>query len=237
MVPALQDTPSCWRYLRRCRYADQERFHLVAKRDRFRDHFQSVTRTISSGGFRGVTITTMPKYVAFLRAINVGGHTVKMDYLRRLFEALAFSDVQSFIASGNIIFDSTSKSTKALEKKIEDHLQAALGYEVKTFIRSTSELMEIARYKPFPDAEPEGKDNALYIGFLADNPGDEATRKVVSLATEVDAFRINGRELYWLCRKKISESEVSGAMLAKALGMEMTLRNSTTVRKLAAKYR
>ena len=69
----------------------------------------------------------MPKYVAFLRAINVGGHTVKMDQLRRLFEALGFSDVQTFIASGNVIFDSKSKSTKALEKKIEKYLQDCTG--------------------------------------------------------------------------------------------------------------
>ena len=92
----------------------------------------------------------MPKYVAFLRAINVGGHTVKMDQLRSLFEALSFSNVQTFIASGNVIFDSKSKSTKALEKKIESHLQDALGYEVATFIRTTSELAVIADYKPFP---------------------------------------------------------------------------------------
>ncbi len=57
----------------------------------------------------------MPKYVALLRAINVGGHTVKMDHLRRLFEALGFTNVETFIASGNVIFDSTSKSTKAFE--------------------------------------------------------------------------------------------------------------------------
>ena len=178
----------------------------------------------------------MPKYVAFLRAINVGGHTVKMDQLRSLFEALSFSNVQTFIASGNVIFDSKSKSTKALEKKIESHLQDALGYEVATFIRTTSELAVIADYKPFPDEELKADGNALYIGFLADEPGGEAKRKVLSLTTKADEFHVHGRELYWLCRTKISESEVSGALLAKALGAQTTLRNSTTVKKLAAKY-
>jgi uncharacterized protein (DUF1697 family) len=46
----------------------------------------------------------MPKYVAFLRAINVGGHTVKMDHLRRLFEALGFTNVETFIASSDVVF-------------------------------------------------------------------------------------------------------------------------------------
>jgi uncharacterized protein (DUF1697 family) len=70
----------------------------------------------------------MPKYVAFLRAINVGGHTVKMDYLRHLFETLGLSNVETFIASGNVIFDSPSRNTKTLEKKIERHLLEKLGY-------------------------------------------------------------------------------------------------------------
>jgi uncharacterized protein (DUF1697 family) len=176
----------------------------------------------------------MPKYVAFLRAINVGGHTVKMDHLRHLFEALGLSNAETFIASGNVIFDSPSRNTKTLEKKIERHLLEALGYEVATFIRSTSELRAVSEYKPFPDAELKAGGNVLYIGFLADEPNVEAKRKVLSLTTDVDDFHLNGRELYWLCRKKLGESEVSGARLAKALGAQTTLRNSTTVKKIAA---
>ncbi len=178
----------------------------------------------------------MPKYVAFLRAINVGGHNVKMDQLRGLFETLGFSNVQTFIASGNVIFEAKSTGAKTLEKKIENHLRDALGYEVATFIRTTSELAVIADYKPFPDKELKADGNALYIAFLADEPGGEAKQRVLSLTTKVDEFHIYGRELYWLCRKKISESEVSGALLAKALGLQATLRNSTTVKKLAAKF-
>jgi len=60
----------------------------------------------------------LAKYIAFLRAINVGGHTVKMDHLRSLFEALGFSNVETFIASGNVIFESKSKSTRALERRL-----------------------------------------------------------------------------------------------------------------------
>lgn len=178
----------------------------------------------------------MPKYVAFLRAINVGGHTVRMEHLRRLFAAMGFSGVETFIASGNVIFDSASEDTKALEKKIEGYLREALGYEVATFIRSTSELAAIARHRPFAEAESGAEGNVLYVGFLAESPGAEAGRKVRALANDVDGFRLSGRELYWLCRKKIGDSQVSGASLAKALGMQMTLRNSTTVKKIAAKY-
>lgn len=179
----------------------------------------------------------MPKYVAFLRAINVGGHTVKMDYLRSLFEGLGFANVETFIASGNVIFDSTSRSTKALEKKIEACLESKLGYAVGTFIRSTAELAAIAEYKPFSASELNTVGHTLYLGFLAAEPSDAAKAKLRLLATKVDDFHLNGREVYWLSRKKFGESEISGAILAKTLGMPTTLRNSTTVKKLAAKYR
>ena len=82
----------------------------------------------------------MDKYTVFLRAINVGRHTVKMDRLRELFKTMGFSNVETFIASGNIIFESTSKDATRLEKMIEKKLKDALGFEVATFIRSDSEL-------------------------------------------------------------------------------------------------
>ena len=176
----------------------------------------------------------MPKYVAFLRAINVGGHTVKMDQLRDLFTGLGFRNVETFIASGNVIFDSPSKSAKALEQKIESCLLKALGYEVVTFVRAASELAGIANYKPFSDSDAEG--HTLYIGFIASEPNEATRKKVLALTTEVDDLHLNGRELYWLCRTKFADSQISGTALAKALGMPTTLRNSTTVRKIATKY-
>jgi uncharacterized protein (DUF1697 family) len=178
----------------------------------------------------------MPKYVAFLRAINVGGHTVKMDYLRQLFVAMKFSNVETFIASGNVIFDSTSKKARALERKIEDYLQETLGYEVATFVRSTSELVDVANYKPFREVELNGEGNVLYIAFVGDKPSGVSKDKLLSLTSEVDEFHVYGREVYWLRRRMIGESKFSGALLEKALGMRATIRNSTTVKKIAAKY-
>ncbi len=177
----------------------------------------------------------MPKYIAFLRAINVGGHTVKMDYLRTLFEDLGFSYVETFIASGNVIFDSPAKNSRTIERKIEDYLQEKLGYAVATFIRRAAELATVAAYKPFSDAELNGEGHRLYIGFLQDKPTDEAIEKMMSMRTAVDEFHLNGREIYWLCRTSFSDSLFKGNV-EKILGSPVTLRNSTTVKKLAAKY-
>jgi len=178
----------------------------------------------------------MPKYVALLRAINVGGHTVKMDHLRSLFAAMGFAQVETFIASGNVIFDSKSGNPESLERKIEKHLQAALGYEVKTFIRTIPELAAVASYAPFSDQELNQEGHVLYIGFLAEHPGEQAKEKLLSCCGELDDLHVSGHEIYWLCRTKMSDSKVSGAVLEKILGAPATFRNSTTVRKIAAKY-
>lgn len=177
------------------------------------------------------------RYIAFLRAINVGGHTVKMDHLRKLFEALGFAKVETFIASGNVIFEAASTNPQELEGDIGRHLRQALGYDVVTFLRSSSELAAITRYQPFPAPELEG--HSLYVAFLPSPPSRDAQEKLKTFQTAVDEFHVcppDGREVYWLCRKKFSESEFSGARLEKTIGLPATIRNITTVRKLAAKY-
>jgi uncharacterized protein (DUF1697 family) len=107
---------------------------------------------------------------------------------------------------------------------------------VATFIRTTAELAEIAYYKPFQEPDLNVDGNTLYIAFLGDRPGDPAQQKLLSFTTVIDEFHVNDREVYWLCRKKMSESQFSGALLEKTLGLPATLRNSTTVKKMAAKY-
>lgn len=178
----------------------------------------------------------MPRYIAFLRAINVGGNNiVKMDFLRHLFESLGFSNVETFIASGNIVFETTSKNARVLEREIENRLREALGYEVATFIRTDTELAAIANYKPFSQSDLD-RAVALNIAFLADRLDDKSSQKLMAMRTDVDDFHLHGREIYWLCRKKQSGSKISNAVLEKALGQRSTLRGANTVKKMAAKY-
>ena len=176
------------------------------------------------------------KYVAFLRAINVGGHTVKMDHLRSLFESMGFANVETFIASGNVIFDSKTRSIATLEKKIEKQLQAGLGYEVKTFIRTLDEIAEVIRDKSFSTTELEAPGNILYVGFMSATPEEAAKKKLESLVDDVNDFRLGEREVYWLRRTKVGESQYSGGIIEKTLKTHVTFRNSTTVKKILAKY-
>jgi uncharacterized protein (DUF1697 family) len=178
----------------------------------------------------------MQRYIALLRAINVGGHTVKMEQLRKLFVELGFASVETFIASGNVIFEAADQKPQALEQQIEGHLKQALGYAVATFIRTPAELAAVASYQPFPPAELDAAGSSLYVGFLPAPPADEAQRKLLALSNGIDDFHIHQRELYWLARQGMGKSTISGAQIEKALGLPGTLRNITTVRKLAAKY-
>jgi uncharacterized protein (DUF1697 family) len=180
--------------------------------------------------------TGLQRYIAFLRAINVGGHTVKMGYLRALFEELGFAKVETFIASGNVIFEAPATGAEALEKQIESHLRQALGYAVATFIRAPAELAAIASYQPFLALEQDSAEHTLAIAFVHAEPGGEARHKLMAFRTEVDDFHIHDREIYWLTGKRMSDSTFSGALLEKTIGMPATMRNATTVRKLAAKY-
>lgn len=175
----------------------------------------------------------MPRLIAFLRAINVGGHTVEMARLKQLFEQLSLTGVETFIASGNVIFDAPRSAPAALEKKIAAHLAKRLGYEVSTFLRTPNELGEMLAHKAFTVAVP---DATLYIGFQASPAGPAAKRAVAALSTTTDDLHLHGRELYWRRHGVFSDSQISGAQLEKALGQPTTLRKVTTVEKLAKKY-
>jgi uncharacterized protein (DUF1697 family) len=108
----------------------------------------------------------MFKFIAFLRAINVGGgRTVKMQSLREVFEALGFSRVATFIASGNVVFETRTKKIKTLERKIEGALKEALSYEVRTFVRVEAELAKIANYRPFPQSKFDDTWNSNIISW------------------------------------------------------------------------
>jgi uncharacterized protein (DUF1697 family) len=175
----------------------------------------------------------MPRYVALLRAINVGGHTVEMKRLAKLFEALGFDEVQTFIASGNVVFSAASGAPGALEKRIAAHLAKSLGYAVAAFLRTPAQLAAIVAHRAF--AKPLAG-STLYIGFLGAKHDAAAARQVAALAAPGNEFALHDRTLYWRSTLGMGRNPISGAKLEKALGQPTTLRRDTTVGKLAAKF-
>jgi uncharacterized protein (DUF1697 family) len=173
----------------------------------------------------------MPRYAALLRAINVGGHVVKMDQLRALFESVPLRRVESVIASGNILFDSSSTDTAKLESRIEATLEKALGYEVGTYVRTGGELAAVAALEPFVlDA-----DHKVHVVFVREPLSASARKQVLALATSYDDFFVEGREIYWRTRGISSASLVKPGVFTRAVGMPGKARNVTTVRTRAEK--
>src|SRR5437016_4169287 len=93
-------------------------------------------------------------YIAFLRAINVGGRTVKMEELRRICGELPkLQNVRTYIQSGNIVFESKEAGTKKLSQEIEKLLTKELGYDVPTIVKPLVDIEAMISINPFKKIE------------------------------------------------------------------------------------
>jgi uncharacterized protein (DUF1697 family) len=178
----------------------------------------------------------MQRYIAFLRGINLGKRRLSMSRLKTLFEELGFDEVETFIASGNVVFSSKASDTGQLESRIAKHLEASLGYGVDTFVRTTEEVAKIGRAKAFPEDVREGM--TIHVGFFQQKLAPEVARKLAAVRTDLDEFRVIGREYYWLCRSRMSsDSKVWTLPETKGLRLPTsTMRNMSSIRKLMAKH-
>lgn len=177
----------------------------------------------------------MPQYIAFLRAINVGGRNIKMAELRHHFAALKFKNIETFIASGNVIFESDETNSTLLETTIEAHLATALGYVVDTYIRTPQDISNIL-LTPTPRRLKTATAAAFSIGFLKHPLNQQQQKTLLSLENDTDTFHSHKREVFWSCSVKQSDSKFSNAVFEKQLNISATFRGINTVKRLAAKY-
>ncbi|HEY0631131.1 MAG TPA: DUF1697 domain-containing protein [Thermoleophilaceae bacterium] len=168
----------------------------------------------------------MPRYTAFLRAINIGGRRIKGPELCLPFTDMGFENAASFRASGNVVFDAPRKPA---ESRIETGLENALGYEVAVFLRSPAEMEELASLEPF---EPGAK---FHVMFLKRLPSSGNQRDVLALSTDDDKLAFGSRELFWRPRGRMLESELDLSQVGKLIGLN-TMRTNGTVEQIAAKY-
>jgi uncharacterized protein (DUF1697 family) len=178
----------------------------------------------------------MPRFVAFLRGMNLGGRRISNDDLRAAFEGLELTEVATFRASGNVIFDGPDGvGGTDLSAKIEAGLADALGYEVPVFLRSCEQVSKIASREPFPAAEVARSAGKLQVALLPDSPGKLVRRDALGMATDEDLLAIEGSELYWLPSGGISETDLDLKTLESGLG-PWTMRTMGTVEQIAAKH-
>lgn len=171
------------------------------------------------------------KYIAFLRAINVTRRYVKMDVLRQQFEALGFANIETYIQSGNVIFETDSQDIVRLETLIEEKLADGLGFEVPTMVRTGAEMRTIAHFHTIPPSP-----STLYVSFLKSEPSAELRAKLIAKSTEVDLFQLEGKQLYWVWHRELGDSKFTNAKIERTLKTKATRRNISTVQKVVAKY-
>ncbi|MGI0130324.1 MAG: DUF1697 domain-containing protein, partial [Thermoplasmata archaeon] len=136
----------------------------------------------------------MTRYAAFLRGINVGGCTVTMAVLRKRFEALGLEGVDTFRASGNVVFETSPRDLERVRRRLVSDLVERLGEGVDLFVRSASELEAIRWLDPF---RPAPRTPATpYVTFLGDPPTATFSVPARSRRGDVKVFRVQGREVY-----------------------------------------
>lgn len=157
-----------------------------------------------------------------------------MTELRTQFEALGLQNVETYIASGNVIFDTPKGAMPALEKKIERHLAKSLGFPAPACVRTLAEIEAVARYKAFPKVTEE---DSLWIYLLRVEPDTAMVKALAAMGSEVEAFHVKGREVYWLCHGKMSEVSRVWPKLEKLMkSVDATARNIRTLEKIVELY-
>lgn len=189
---------------------------------------------------KGHTEPLTLRYIAFLRAINVGGRFVKMAELAQHFGALGHSDVETFIASGNVVFRSRTRSTTALAAAIADGLEPLLGFRSEVFVRSEDELQALAQRAAAQQASHRaavGAQGEVNVALLTLPLTVAQATALAGLRTELDDFAHDGTEVYWLCKSKQSDSTFSNAVFERKLATKTTIRRASMLERLAASLR
>jgi uncharacterized protein (DUF1697 family) len=175
----------------------------------------------------------MGRFVAFLRAVNVGSRRVDMGRARTVLEGLGYSEVGSFVNSGNLMFSTTGRTT-ALEAAIRPALEDEFGIaELTTFVRTAAQVRTLAAEKPFGTIA----DGHTHFVLLPLQRLTAAQKKTVeALSNDHDEVVVTGRDVHWLIRSRSIETTLGPRQWAEALpGMPTTARNTTMLERLVAK--
>lgn len=172
------------------------------------------------------------RFVAFLRAVNVGKRRVDMTTARKVLSSLGYADVSSFVNSGNLIFSATGDPV-ALEGAIRAALETTFGFELTTFVRTATQVRRLATDKPFGQIAP----GHTHFVLLPLTPLTARERQAVeAMSNERDAVVVRGRDVHWLIRAKSMDTSLGPRQWRQALpGNTTTARNVTMIERLAAR--
>lgn len=173
----------------------------------------------------------MPTYIAFLRAINLGAkRKFPKDAIRAAAEAAGFTDVETYINTGNVRVSSSLRSRTKVEAALEQAFLDDRGFEVPTIAFTPRELVAIAE-----EAEAFGHGGRHYVSLLKHPPSEAAVRRIEEASTAEEVARVGGRAVHLLLGENYHEARLTNAAVEKHLGVA-TNRNLTVIRALADRW-
>ena len=171
----------------------------------------------------------MTRYVAFLRAVNVGGRRVAMATAREIISGLGLEDVGSYVNSGNIVFSSGGKAADH-EAAIRSALEREFGFELTTFVRTAAQVRALVDERPFGDLA-SGYTHFALLPLTRLTAREK--RAVEAMSNDRDEVVVGRRDVHWLIRAKSTETTLGPKQWLHALpGNPTTARNMTMLTRL-----
>lgn len=171
------------------------------------------------------------QYVALLRGINVGGHTlVKMADLIKVFESIGLTDVSTYIQTGNVLFTSNSTDSEILAQQLQNELVSLLGKKIILFVLFPEELRKATACNPF-NPEQLDKEQQCYLMFLSAEPDEVHCKALMALQDKDYRFYIQNKVLYYVYSRKPDGTRRT-INFEKVLGVAGTARSWKVVNKL-----
>ncbi len=172
------------------------------------------------------------RYVALLRAINVGGHSVtRMSDLQAIFESSGMTEVDTYIQSGNVIFSSKDGDREHLAHLLEKKLESALGYPVPVFVLTREQLEDAASHNPL-EPERREKEQRCHLMFLSAEPDATHRKALMALEGSEYRFHVHGNVLYYAYSREVEGRARRSINFEKVLGVTGTARTWKVVNKL-----
>ncbi len=169
----------------------------------------------------------MSTYISILRGINVGGQKkIKMTDLKKLYENLGFDNVQTYIQSGNVVFESNETNIKKLEQLIFEGIKKQYGFEVPNIILKPEEIENALKTNPFKDIDK------MYFTFLAETPTKENIEKLYTYSFDDEYYELIDKVVYFHCPNGAGRAKMSNNFFENKLKVMATSRNLNTTKKL-----
>ena len=173
-------------------------------------------------------INQMTTFISLLRGINVGGHNqIKMEALRQLYAGLGYAGVQSYIQSGNVIFNTEETDTHTLEVTISEKIYETFGFKVHVLVITTDELENTLKNNPYP-ADTLKDPEKIYISFLSGAPDRSLLMAIQPSLYAPDEFSLCGKVIYNYCPNGYGKTKLTNTFFENKLKVTATNRNLKT---------